>query len=79
METAEVSKLSFLQKKESELTMCGCDRNDIAEFVFRKCTLDRTSFVKYSKLIHTVDHLEGILNNDSDAVDAILLTCGLVQ
>ncbi len=76
METAELIKtLISSEKEESELTMCtDVDRNDMARICIPGSVrlIGRRLLEKYSKLIHTVDHLEGILNNDRDAVDAIL-------
>ena len=55
--------------------MCtDVDRNDMA----RVCVpgsvrlIGRRLLERYSRLIHTVDHLEGILSKDNDAIDAIL-------
>ncbi len=62
-------------KDESELTMCtDVDRNDKA----RVCVpgsvriLGRRQIELYSRLIHTVDHLEGLLRPGLDAFDAFL-------
>jgi len=76
METAErVKELISSEKEESELTMCtDVDRNDMA----RVCEpgsvrlIGRRLLERYSRLIHTVDHLEGVLKKDRDAIDAIL-------
>lgn len=60
-------------KDESELTMCtDVDRNDMA----RVCVpgsvriIGRRQLEFYSHLIHTVDHLEGTLLDEYDALDA---------
>ena len=62
-------------KDESELTMCtDVDRNDKS----RICepgsvrVLGRRQIEIYSKLIHTVDHVEGLLRPGYDALDAFL-------
>jgi anthranilate synthase len=63
------------EKEASELTMCtDVDRNDKS----RVCeagsvhVLGRRQIEMYSRLIHTVDHVEGILREGFDAVDAFL-------
>ncbi len=68
-----VRELLNSQKDESELTMCtDVDRNDMA----RVCEpgsvkiIGRRQLEFYSHLIHTVDHLEGTLLPDCDALDA---------
>jgi anthranilate synthase len=62
-------------KEESELTMCtDVDRNDKS----RVCVpgsikvLGRRQIEMYSRLIHTVDHIEGTLRPGFDALDAFL-------
>ena len=62
-------------KEESELTMCtDVDRNDKS----RVCeagsvkVIGRRQIEMYSRLIHTVDHVEGILRDGFDSVDAFL-------
>jgi len=62
-------------KEESELTMCtDVDRNDKS----RICepgsirVLGRRQIEMYSRLIHTVDHVEGRLRPGFDALDAFL-------
>jgi len=62
-------------KEESELTMCtDVDRNDKS----RICepgsirVLGRRQIEIYSRLIHTVDHIEGTLRPGFDALDAFL-------
>lgn len=63
------------EKEESELTMCtDVDRNDKS----RVCeagtvkVIGRRQIEMYSRLIHTVDHVEGILRDGFDSVDAFL-------
>ncbi len=74
METAaHIKELISSDKQESELTMCtDVDRNDMA----RICTpgtvklIGRRLIETYSRLVHTVDHVEGELAGEYDAVDA---------
>ncbi|MDR3435628.1 anthranilate synthase component I [Telmatospirillum sp.] len=62
-------------KDEAELTMCtDVDRNDKS----RVCeagsvrVIGRRQIELYSRLIHTVDHVEGILRPEFDALDGFL-------
>ncbi len=74
METAEqIKRLIGSEKEESELTMCtDVDRNDMT----RVCVpgsvqvIGRRLIETYSRLIHTVDHVEGELGPGFDALDA---------
>lgn len=63
------------EKEASELTMCtDVDRNDksrICEAGSVK-VLGRRQIEMYSRLIHTVDHVEGKLREGFDAIDAFL-------
>lgn len=63
------------KKEESELTMCtDVDRNDksrICEAGSVK-VIGRRQIEMYSRVIHTVDHVEGTLRDNFDAVDAFL-------
>jgi anthranilate synthase len=76
LEDAEQVRLLLASEKdESELTMCtDVDRNDKS----RVCEpgsvriLARRSIEMYSRLIHTVDHVEGTLAEGYDALDAFL-------
>lgn len=76
MEDAEqIRTLLNSAKDESELSMCtDVDRNDKA----RVCepgsvrVLGRRQLELYSRLIHTVDHVEGTLRAEFDALDAFL-------
>ncbi len=68
-------------KDEAELTMCtDVDRNDKA----RVCEpgsvrlLARRQIEQYSRLFHTVDHVEGRLRAGMDALDAFLAHCWAV-
>ncbi len=74
-DSEQVIKLLNSKKDESELTMCSdVDRNDKS----RVCepgsvkVIGRRQIEMYSKLIHTVDHIEGRLREDMDAFDAFL-------
>ncbi|MGQ3889019.1 anthranilate synthase component I [Legionella sp. CNM-1927-20] len=70
-----IQELLESEKECSELTMCtDVDRNDksrICEAGSVK-VLGRRQIEMYSRLIHTVDHVEGILREGFDAVDAFL-------
>ena len=76
METAaQIRALLVSEKEEAELTMCtDVDRNDMA----RVCVpgsvrlLGRRLIERYSRLVHTVDHLEGELLPACDAIDAFV-------
>ena len=70
-----IRELLTSQKDESELTMCtDVDRNDKS----RICepgsvrVIGRRQIEMYSRLIHTVDHVEGTLREEFDAMDAFL-------
>jgi anthranilate synthase len=70
-----VKSLMMNAKEESELTMCtDVDRNDKS----RICepgsvqVIGRRQIEMYSRLIHTVDHVEGYLRPEFDALDAFL-------
>lgn len=63
------------EKEESELTMCtDVDRNDKSRICEAGSVqvIGRRQIEMYSRLIHTVDHVEGILREGFDAVDAFL-------
>ncbi|MEU6990824.1 anthranilate synthase component I [Streptomyces sp. NPDC046465] len=76
LEDAEqVKALLASEKEEAELTMCtDVDRNDKS----RVCepgtvrVIGRRQLEMYSTLIHTVDHVEGVLRPERDALDAFL-------
>jgi len=70
-----VKSLMMNAKEESELTMCtDVDRNDKS----RICepgsvqVIGRRQIEMYSRLIHTVDHVEGFLRPEFDSLDAFL-------
>jgi len=71
----QIRQLLNSEKDEFELNMCtDVDRNDKA----RVCVpgtikvLARRQIETYSKLFHTVDHVEGVLRPGFDALDAFL-------
>jgi anthranilate synthase len=76
LEDAErIRELLNSAKDESELTMCtDVDRNDKS----RVCepgsvrVIGRRQIEMYSRLIHTVDHVEGVLRPEFDALDGFL-------
>ena len=74
-DAANIAMLLGSAKEESELTMCtDVDRNDKS----RVCVpgtvtvIGRRQIEMYSRLIHTVDHIEGRLLPGRDALDAFL-------
>jgi anthranilate synthase len=74
-DAAQILKLLNSEKEESELTMCtDVDRNDKS----RVCeagsvrVIGRRQLELYSRLIHTVDHVEGRLREGFDALDGFL-------
>jgi anthranilate synthase len=74
-DAANILTLLRSAKEESELTMCtDVDRNDKS----RVCVpgtvrvIGRRQIELYSRLIHTVDHIEGKLRPEFDALDAFL-------
>jgi len=74
-DAANIKTILSDPKEESELTMCtDVDRNDKS----RICepgsvkVIGRRQIEMYSRLIHTVDHVEGYLRPGYDALDAFL-------
>jgi anthranilate synthase len=74
-DAANIARLLGSAKEESELTMCtDVDRNDKS----RVCVpgsvqvIGRRQIEMYSRLIHTVDHIDGRLRPGFDALDAFL-------
>jgi anthranilate synthase len=74
-DAANIRELLTSAKEESELTMCtDVDRNDKS----RVCVpgsvkvIGRRQIEMYSRLMHTVDHIEGKLRPGLDALDAFL-------
>ncbi len=74
-DASQILKLLNSGKDEAELTMCtDVDRNDksrICEAGSVK-VIGRRQIELYSHLIHTVDHVEGVLRPEFDALDAFL-------
>jgi len=72
---AQIRKLLNSAKDEAELTMCSdVDRNDKSRICVPGSVrvIGRRQIEMYSRLIHTVDHIEGTLRDDLDALDAFL-------
>jgi anthranilate synthase len=74
-DAAQILALLSSEKETSELTMCtDVDRNDKS----RVCepgsvqVIGRRQIEMYSRLIHTVDHVEGLLREGYDALDGFL-------
>jgi anthranilate synthase len=74
-DSQNIRELLDSAKEESELTMCtDVDRNDKS----RVCepgsvkVLERRLIEKYAGLFHTVDHVEGFLQDGFDSLDAFL-------
>ncbi len=74
-DAAQILELLSSEKENSELTMCtDVDRNDKS----RVCepgsiqVIGRRQIEMYSRLIHTVDHVEGMLREGYDALDGFL-------
>jgi len=74
-DAARIKELLNSEKDEVELTMCtDVDRSDKS----RVCKpgsirlLGRRQIEQYKGLFHTVDHVEGVLRDDCDAIDAFL-------
>lgn len=74
-DSEQILKLLNSKKDEAELTMCSdVDRNDKS----RVCepgsvrVIGRRQIEMYSRLIHTVDHIEGRLREGMDAFDGFL-------
>ena len=76
LEDAEnIAKILADKKEESELTMCtDVDRNDKSRIckAGSVSVIGRRQIEMYSRLIHTVDHVEGYLRDGFDAMDAFL-------
>src|SRR5262245_6845821 len=71
----QIRELLNSEKDEFELNMCtDVDRNDKARICVPGSikVLARRQIETYSKLFHTVDHVEGILRPGFDALDAFL-------
>jgi anthranilate synthase len=76
LEDAErILELLNSKKDESELTMCtDVDRNDKSRVCVAGSVkvIGRRQIEMYSRLIHTVDHVEGELRPEFDALDGFL-------
>jgi anthranilate synthase len=74
-DAAQIRALLTSPKEESELTMCtDVDRNDKSRVCIPGSVkvIGRRQIEMYSRLIHTVDHVEGRLRPGFDALDAFL-------
>ncbi len=74
-DAANIKALLSSVKEESELTMCtDVDRNDKSRICVPGSVrvIGRRQIEMYSRLIHTVDHIEGRLRPGFDALDAFL-------
>ena len=74
-DAANIRTLLDSAKEESELTMCtDVDRNDKSRICVpgSVSVIGRRQIEMYSRLIHTVDHIEGRLRPGFDALDAFL-------
>ena len=74
-DAAQIQALLNSAKDESELTMCtDVDRNDKSRICVPGSVrvIGRRQIEMYSRLIHTVDHVEGRLRPGFDALDAFL-------
>ena len=71
----QIRTLLNSEKEESELTMCtDVDRNDKSRVCEAESVqvIGRRQIEMYSRLIHTVDHVEGRLREGYDALDGFL-------
>ncbi len=74
-DAAQIRRLLNSPKEESELTMCtDVDRNDKSRICLPGSVrvIGRRQIELYSRVIHTVDHVEGTLRPGFDALDAFL-------
>ncbi|HET9896056.1 MAG TPA: anthranilate synthase component I [Streptosporangiaceae bacterium] len=74
-DAAQIRTLLVSLKEESELTMCtDVDRNDKSRICVPGSVkvIGRRQIELYSRVIHTVDHVEGRLRPGFDALDAFL-------
>ena len=74
-DAARVKELLNSAKDEAELSMCtDVDRNDKSRICIPGSVrvIGRRQTEMYSRLIHTVDHVEGLLRPEFDALDAFL-------
>lgn len=77
LEDAEnIRRILTDSKEEAEITMCtDVDRNDKSRVCVHGTVqvVGRRQIEMYSRLIHTVDHVEGYLRPEFDAIDAFLV------
>lgn len=74
-DSEQIKKLINSSKDEQELTMCtDVDRNDKSRICIPGSVkvIGRRQIEMYSHLIHTVDHVEGYLEDKYDCIDAFL-------
>src|SRR5229473_2628780 len=74
-DSEQIRVLLNSKKDESELTMCtDVDRNDKSRVCVAGSVkvIGRRQIEMYSRLIHTVDHVEGMLRPEFDALDGFL-------
>lgn len=74
-DAAQIQLILNSAKDESELTMCtDVDRNDKSRICVPGSVkvIGRRQIEMYSRLIHTVDHVEGKLRPEFDGLDAFL-------
>lgn len=74
-DSERIRELLNSEKDESELTMCtDVDRNDKSRICEAGSVrvIGRRQIELYSRLIHTADHVEGLLRPEFDAFDAFL-------
>lgn len=74
-DAAQILRLLNSSKDEAELTMCtDVDRNDKSRICKPASVrvIGRRQIEIYSRVIHTVDHVEGHLREEFDALDAFL-------
>ena len=71
----QIEKLLLSEKEDSELIMCtDVDRNDKSRVCVPSSVqvIGRRQIEIYSRLIHTVDHVQGTLLDEFDSIDAFL-------
>ncbi|HEV2964294.1 MAG TPA: anthranilate synthase component I [Candidatus Angelobacter sp.] len=74
-DSEQILKLLNSEKDASELTMCtDVDRNDKSRICVPGSikVIGRRQIEMYSRLIHTVDHVEGTLRDGFDSLDAFV-------
>ena len=74
-DASNIQSLLMSEKETSELTMCtDVDRNDKSRICEAGSVqvIGRRQIEMYSRVIHTVDHVEGRLREGFDALDAFL-------